>query len=64
MRHGRTTAARICDPFSTTKDVDEGTGLGLSIVHGIVARHAGHIDVRSAPGRGTTFKVFFPAAAT
>ncbi|MEC7521694.1 MAG: ATP-binding protein [Myxococcota bacterium] len=50
------TQARIFDPFFTTKG-DAGTGLGLSIVHGLVNRMNGTIDVDSAPGRGTTFRV-------
>src|SRR6266511_653800 len=55
-------AAKIFDPFFTTKG-DKGTGLGLSIVEDIVRAHAGHIDLVSIPGQGTTFFVFLPAAA-
>jgi signal transduction histidine kinase len=53
---------RIFDPFFTTKPVGEGTGLGLGIAHQIVTSHDGAIEVESAPGRGTVFRVRLPAA--
>jgi PAS domain S-box-containing protein len=57
------TQQRIFEPFFTTKPVGQGTGLGLSIVHGIVTAHGGHIEVKSAPGKGTRFELYFPVPA-
>lgn len=57
-------AAKAFDPFFTTKAVGKGTGQGLSIAHNVVvSMHAGDIDLSSAEGEGTTFRLRLPTTA-
>ena len=54
---------RIFEPFFSTKASGKGTGMGLAMVHGIVHEHGGHVLVETAPGRGSRFRVLWPAEA-
>jgi len=54
------TQRRIFEPFFTTRPPGKGTGLGLSVVHGIMQTHGGVIVVRSEPGKGSRFELYFP----
>lgn len=64
--HGidRETIGKIFEPFFTTKTADRkrGSGLGLSIVHSVLQDHHGYIDLKSEPGTGTSFYIYFPAS--
>ena len=59
----REAAEKCFDPFFTTKPIGKGTGLGLSTSYGIIKSHEGLISVDSQPDRGTTFKIYIPAAS-
>lgn len=54
--------AHIWEPFFTTKEAGKGTGLGLSTVRSIVDNHSGFVSLKTIEGRGTTFRVYLPAA--
>lgn len=54
--------ARLFEPFFTTKGPRNGTGLGLAVVHGVMADLRGGIDVRSTPGQGASFALYFPCS--
>jgi CheY-like chemotaxis protein len=53
---------KIFDPYFTTRDIGQGTGLGLSVVQGIVQNHGGTVEVESAVGVGSTFRIYLPCS--
>ncbi len=57
------TLAKAFEPFFTTKG-EQGTGLGLAVVHGVIHQAGGTVSCESAPGRGTTFRLLLPSAAS
>jgi PAS domain S-box-containing protein len=63
--HGMTREVRerVFEPFFTTKPPDRGSGLGMAMVYGLVRQMAGIIQVESAEGQGSTFRVCFPVLA-
>jgi signal transduction histidine kinase len=63
--HGiaRAELTKIFEPFYTTKAPGQGTGLGLSICYGIVQEHGGALEVDSALGQGSTFRIVLPVVA-
>jgi signal transduction histidine kinase len=58
-----TTRDRMLEPFFTTKPPGQGSGLGMAIVFGLMRQHGGMLRVETEPARGTTVRLYFPAAA-
>ncbi len=55
------TREHMYEPFYTTKPFGKGSGLGLSIIYGITKQAGGHISVKSKPGKGSTFSIYYPS---
>ena len=55
------TLARATEPFFTTKETGKGTGLGLAMARGFAEQSGGALDIESAPGQGTTVRLWLPA---